>query len=122
MHGCTSQPDDIVLTREDYLRYSSRRSALRGIVQSLLITRHMLFAGFSLKDTNFHIIADEVRQALRSQTPARNGSPPVFGSALQLTRNPLTEMLWSRDLQLISMINHSEGTRVGTASAAGALF
>ena len=36
------------------MRYASRRSALRGIVQSLLITRHMLFAGFSLNDDNFH--------------------------------------------------------------------
>lgn len=40
------------------MRYSTNRSALSGIVQSLLITRHMLFVGFSLKDDNFHRIID----------------------------------------------------------------
>jgi hypothetical protein len=39
---------------EDYLRYESRRAALAGIVQSLLITKHMLFIGFGLQDDNFH--------------------------------------------------------------------
>eukprot|EP01125_Pyxidicula_operculata_P005537 TRINITY_DN1956_c0_g2_i2.p2 TRINITY_DN1956_c0_g2~~TRINITY_DN1956_c0_g2_i2.p2 ORF type:complete len:307 (-),score=129.12 TRINITY_DN1956_c0_g2_i2:31-951(-) len=47
------------------MRYSTRRSALSGIVQSLLITRHMLFVGFSLKDDNFHRIIDEVRRSVR---------------------------------------------------------
>jgi hypothetical protein len=28
----------------------SRRAALAGIVQALLVTRHMLFVGFSLRD------------------------------------------------------------------------
>lgn len=72
MHGCASHPEDIVLTREDYLRYATRRSALQGIVQSLLITRHMLFVGFSLQDDNFHRIVDEVRRAIRSTSIASN--------------------------------------------------
>jgi hypothetical protein len=75
MHGCISHPQDIVLTRVDYLRYESRRAALMGIVQSLLITKvplptitsslrrfvlmriavqHMLFVGFGMTDDNFH--------------------------------------------------------------------
>jgi hypothetical protein len=66
MHGCVTHPEDIVLTREHYMRYQSTRSALSGIVQSLLITRHMLFVGFSLQDDNFHRIADEVRRSLRT--------------------------------------------------------
>jgi hypothetical protein len=44
------------------MRYSTNRSALSGIVQSLLITRHMLFVGFSLKDDNFHRIIDVRRR------------------------------------------------------------
>lgn len=44
--------------QQDYMRYQTRRSALSGIVQGLLITRHMLFIGFSLRDDNFHRIAD----------------------------------------------------------------
>ena len=45
MHGCVNYPEDIVLTREHYLRYESKRSALQGIMQSLLITKKLLFLG-----------------------------------------------------------------------------
>lgn len=97
------------------MRYASRRSALRGIVQSLLITRHMLFAGFSLNDDNFHryrcispyvsdawrySIADEVRQALGSQD---KDAGKKFGSALNLIHNPLLELLWGKDLSLVRL-------------------
>src|SRR5262249_34866964 len=67
LHGCVSKPADIVLTREDYLRYDSSRAALAGLVQGLLITRHMLFVGFSLVDDNFHRIADAVRLAVKRE-------------------------------------------------------
>lgn len=50
----------MIFIKEHYMRYQTRRSALSGIVQSLLITRHMLFVGFSLKDDNFHRIVDVV--------------------------------------------------------------
>ena len=52
-----------VFPHDDYLDYSAGRRALAGIVQSMLITRHMLFVGFSLRDDNFHQIAYDVRKA-----------------------------------------------------------
>ena len=58
VHGCISKPESIVLTRQDYLRYSDTNAALAGIVQSMLITSRMLFVGFSLADDNFYRIAD----------------------------------------------------------------
>jgi len=73
MHGCVAHPEDIVLTREDYLRYADRRAALAGIVQALLITRHMLFVGFSLTDDNFHRIVDDM--CVRY---AKSGSYPLL--------------------------------------------
>jgi hypothetical protein len=69
MHGCVTDPDHIVLTREDYLRYDQRRQALAGIVQALLMMRHMLFVGFSLTDDNFHRIV--ARTCLRCRRPRR---------------------------------------------------
>ena len=62
--GISWQGHLFVLTRGDYLRYADRRAALAGIVQALLITREMLFVGFSLKDENFFRIADDVRKAV----------------------------------------------------------
>lgn len=37
------------------------RGALYGIVQALLVTKHLLFIGYSLSDEDFHELADEIR-------------------------------------------------------------
>jgi hypothetical protein len=81
MHGCVTRPAEIVLTREDYLGYAERRAALAGIVQALLITRHMLFVGFSLQDDNFHRIAAAVRRAVRTPD-AKPPSHEPFGTGI----------------------------------------
>lgn len=111
LHGCVRHPEDIVLTREDYMRYDDRRAALAGIVQALLITRHMLFVGFSLSDDNFHRIADDVRKELQPIGQA-HAEAKSFGTALLLEGQPLLAELWTADLNFVSMIdNHdSEGT------------
>jgi hypothetical protein len=96
IHGSVdgTDDDDLVVTREDVLRFPDRRAALAGIVQALLITRHMLFVGFSLEDESFHRIADAVRRAIR---PA--GDEP-FGTVLTLGPRPLVEELWRGELDL----------------------
>ena len=98
MHGCVRHPEDIVLTRDHYLAYRERREALAGIVQALLITRHMLFVGFSLEDDNFHRIIRAVRQA---KHPGPSDGP--FGTSLVVAPNPLAEELWSQDLHWVSL-------------------
>ena len=69
MHGCVTQPDSIVLTRQDYVRYNERFAALGGILMSALLTRHIVFLGFSLSDDNFARLFDAVQKArpLREQ-------------------------------------------------------
>jgi hypothetical protein len=98
MHGCVTRPESIVLTREDYLKFQENRTALAGIVQALLLTRHMLFVGFSFSDDNFHRIAHAVRQAmaLAGHGGARFGTTLVIGS------NPLAEELWGNDLEWLA--------------------
>lgn len=96
MHGCVSRPDDIVIQREDYLRYTERRAALTGIVQALLLTRYMLFVGFSLRDGNFHRAVDDVRRALVGQA-----RPHGLGTALFLGPSPLTAELWQSELDIL---------------------
>jgi hypothetical protein len=97
MHGCVDHPEDIVLTRSDYITYSERRAALAGIVQAMLMTRHMLFVGFSLSDENFHRIAHDVRQAISA------GDAPTesYGTALLVEDEGLLGQLWS-DLDCVS--------------------
>jgi SIR2-like domain len=110
LHGCAERrPTDIVLTRGDYLRYADRRAALAGIVQALLITREMLFVGFSLTDENFFRIADDVRKAVRG--PAHT-EKHRFGTALLVQENPLLSELWADDLECLTMADEArEGGR-----------
>lgn len=100
LHGSVREPENIVLTREDCLRYQHRWAALAGIVQALLVTRHMLFVGFSLADDNFHRIVDDVRKLVRApgETPAE-----PFGTALMLEQDLLLEELWRDELYAIPM-------------------
>jgi hypothetical protein len=70
------------------------RAALAGLVQGLLITRHMLFVGFSLNDDNCHRIADAVRRAVQHER---------FGSSLSVAGNRLLQAIWGRDLDWIEL-------------------
>lgn len=97
MHGCVHAPEDIVLTRRDYVRYAERNAALAGIVQAMLVTRHMWFVGFGLDDDNFHRIVDSVRRACGG---ARGDG---LGSAVTLFSNPLLEQLWDQELDFIAL-------------------
>jgi len=65
MHGCVTNPDDIVLTKSDYETFEAGRfRTLSGSVQANLMTSHFLFCGFSMKDPNYLRILEEVRHAL----------------------------------------------------------
>lgn len=97
MHGCVRAPEDIVLTRRDYVRYAERNAALAGIVQAMLVTRHMWFVGFGLDDDNFHRIVDAVRRAVTGADRDR------LGAAVTLFANPLLEQLWQDELAWIPL-------------------
>jgi hypothetical protein len=115
MHGCISRPHDIVLTRKDYLRYGERRAALAGIVQALLVTRHILFVGYSLSDDNFHRLVHDVRNALGTRDAGAESGE--FGTALLLARQAFLSELWEGDVRTLAMTGEAEA-QVGRAEAA----
>ena len=65
-----THPEDIILTYSSSNPYGYEREALSGIVQALLITKHMCFIGFSLTDDAFNQIAATVRRALQPAAAA----------------------------------------------------
>jgi hypothetical protein len=99
LHGSIDDPAKIVLTREDYLGAPSKSGALFGLVQALLLTKHMLFVGYSLRDEDFHQLVHEVRAA-RADTP----KGLKFGTVLTLQREPYAERLWP-DLESCPMVS-----------------
>jgi hypothetical protein len=106
MHGCLSKPERVVLTRSSYIRYDEGLPALAGLVQGLLLTRRILFVGFSMTDDNFHRLVDGVR---RLRGDRNQGSR--LGTALWLGRDVLGEMLWDKDVRRVRMDDRSEAAK-----------
>jgi hypothetical protein len=106
MHGDVAKPKSIVLTREHYVEYGGGNAPLTGLVQAMLMTRHMLIVGFSLLDDNFARLAHQVRQVLRHSEP---GDRKV-GTVLALQREPARQQLWSSDLDYVAMTEAPAGS------------
>ena len=52
-HGCINRPPTIVITTKDYADLKMHRGALQSVVESLMITSHLMFVGFSMEDEDF---------------------------------------------------------------------
>jgi NAD-dependent SIR2 family protein deacetylase len=90
LHGSLdhqNELDHVVLTRRDYMNLARDRSALFGIVQALLVTKHLLFVGYSLSDEDFNQLVYEIRTAIGSAD----------------TENPLGTVLMVDDWPLASL-------------------
>jgi len=97
LHGSADCPDNLILTRSDYLNMPRQYGALMGLVQGLLMTRTMVFIGYSLSDEDFHELIDEVRAARGEDSQSR-------GLVLTLLHDPLQEQLWEDDLRVVPII------------------
>lgn len=106
LHGSLHQ-NDLVLTRRDYLEQVRNRTALNGIVQALLMTRHMLFVGYSLRDEDFHQVIEEVLAATGHRAPN-------VGTALMIRASELEISLWESVVAVVPAIR-SEDSRHGAA-------
>lgn len=109
LHGTVTRRHDMVLTRSDYLDMPRQYGALMGLVQGLLMMRHMMFVGYSLQDEDFHELVHEVRFA----TKGRSSHGPL-ATVLTLDENILQRELWSKELQFVPM------TKRGTPPSAAA--
>lgn len=97
LHGSLDNLNKLVLTRGEYLGLPEQSGALFGIMQAMLMTKHMLFVGYSLQDDSFHRVMHEVRRA----RPRRRGQK--LGTALMLENDPLLEEMWREDLNIVTM-------------------
>jgi len=71
LHGDARTGRDIVLTRRQFARFARSGNPLRGIVQTLLLTGHVLFIGSSLRDETFIRSARQVRTVLKTAEESR---------------------------------------------------
>jgi hypothetical protein len=102
LHGDLTRRRGVVLTRGQYLRFGGVSGALAGVVQGLLMTRHVLFAGFSLADENFLQLVDEVRRVREDDR--------LLGTALALLDEPLRRRLWEGELAYHAFADRPDDT------------
>lgn len=93
LHG-DLEHDDLVFTRAEYLGAERNRAALFGIVQAMLVTRHLLFVGYSLSDEDFHRLVDQIGAALQG------AHRPHLGTVLAVDDGVWHE-LWDDSLDIV---------------------
>lgn len=101
LHGSVSAGPEsrLVLSRGDYLRFEGEGTALAGLVQAMLLTRHLLFVGYSLRDDNFHRIVQQVRNTVSG---ARPGDHTALGTVITSDEQQLIHEVWKPDLKVIA--------------------
>jgi hypothetical protein len=112
LHGSTDD-GDIVLTRDDYRAVNERRGALLGLLQAMLLTRTMLFVGYSLSDEDFHAVMSDVRRVIGDRH---------VGTALSLAEDRLFEELWDPHLKVLPMTSNMENAALPAAARTLQIF
>lgn len=64
MHGDVEHPAKAVLTKDDYVLYDNKRPLFRTILKGDLISKKLLFIGFSFEDPNLDYILGQIHALL----------------------------------------------------------
>jgi hypothetical protein len=103
LHGTLGR--NLVLTRAEYRDARSQQNALFGLLHALLITKHMLFVGYSLQDEDFNDVMHDVRLLHQQRRRTGRGSPTAtkqVGTVLVSFENQQFRELWS-DLRVTAL-------------------
>jgi hypothetical protein len=98
LHGDIRKPDGIVLTRRHFVRFDAQTRPAGALLQSLLMTRHLLVVGVSLNDDNVVRLAHEVEDYREAHQLSG-----TFGTLLDLDGDPLRRELWRKQLRWLSL-------------------
>ncbi len=121
IHGDVAAQQSIVLSRDDYIRFDYESIPMASVLQSAMLTKHILFVGYSVSDENVVRLARQVvhfrevhRRRSKSAEPAQDGERskegdnhkhednPV-GTVLLLSHDPLREKLWEGVLRYLKL-------------------
>jgi hypothetical protein len=102
LHGCVDRPNSIVITTDDYTRLREDHGALRAVVESLMMTSHLMFVGFSMGDPTF-VDATKKVQAIREL--AQGKRPTDVGTVLALDERAVAK---HPDFKVVPMLDHED--------------
>lgn len=104
MHGGIGR-SHVILTRSDYQGFDENWRPVAAIVQALLMTKHMLFVGYSLSDENFIELGRGVSRVLTATTTS-DGHPPerrLVGTVVTLAQREELARTWQDDLRVVTI-------------------
>jgi len=102
LHGCVTRPKTIVITTEDYKRLRQDHGALRAVVESLMMTSHLMFVGFSMGDPTFVEAANRVKTV---RALAEEKHSPSVATVLALDRRAVAT---HADFEIVPMLDHQD--------------
>ncbi|MBX9246872.1 SIR2 family protein [Actinotalea ferrariae] len=112
MHGDARFPETIVLSRSDFVGYDARSRPMGAVVQSLLMTKHLLVVGASMTDDNFLRIAHEVLLFRAGSTPLDDDDHArgtALGTVVTFAADDATRRLWEDRFDYVAVAPDDEG-------------
>ena len=98
LHGDVEAPESIVLTRQQFVSFDVETRPAGALLQTLLMTRHVLFVGASLTDDNVVRLAYEVNRFRRQYK-----LDGAVGTLLDVDNDLVRQQLWRGQLTWLSM-------------------
>ncbi|QVI26772.1 SIR2 family protein [Mycolicibacterium neoaurum] len=99
MHGDAGKPTTIVLTTDDYVRLESDYRSVLSVVETLMLTSHLMFVGYSLEDDDFTAAGDRVRQV---RALADTGADAEFATVLALHPDAVKQQSGFRTVPMLA--------------------
>lgn len=105
MHGSVDHPADVVIAKDDYELYRTMRPGFLQVLTGHLVSKQILFLGFSFTDPNLGHLFGSIREAFRENGPEHYAivRKPTLGGGKNAKKRLETELirhrLWVEDLQ-----------------------
>jgi hypothetical protein len=104
MHGSVEHPSNVVIAKSDYESYRRKRIGFIQLLTGHLISRHLLFLGFSFTDPNLSYLFTLIRESFEDTPPehfaiVRRARRDDFDSAASFEYAKRRQTLWVDDLQ-----------------------
>ena len=105
MHGSIDHPSDVVIAKDDYELYRRDRAGFLQLLSGHLVSKQMLFLGFSFTDPNLSHLFANIREVFQSNGPEhyaivrRPQKGTGAGAARRFQTEKVRHTLWVEDLQ-----------------------
>lgn len=91
IHGCSSNPNSIVLTEEDYDNFDSKLKYLSAKLLTIFVEHPIIFLGYGLGDANIRKLLNEIAECLSSEQLKKIKNNFIFISPAFGTPDDFTE-------------------------------